>query len=78
MMYRGVFYEIIQDIDVHICWRWSFAMNGREQSGQTKISFRAAEIQAQSAIDGALESNVWIVQRCGRKCDIGDGCDDMN
>jgi hypothetical protein len=53
-------------------------MNGREQSGQTKISFRAAEIQAQSAIDGALESNVWIVQRCGRKCDIGDGCDDMN
>ena len=54
MRYRGVSYKVVRAIDVHICWRWSFVMNDRRKSGQTKISRRAAEIQAQSAIDQAL------------------------
>jgi hypothetical protein len=56
MRYRGVSYNIVQAIDVHICWRWSFVMKDRRQSGQTKIGRRAAEIQAQSAIDKELRS----------------------
>jgi hypothetical protein len=56
MKYRGVPYKIDQAIDVHTCWRWSFVMNDRRQSGQTKIGHRAAEIQARSAIDKELRS----------------------
>jgi len=54
MRYRGVSYKVVRAIDVHICWRWSLVINDRRKSGQTKISRRAAEIQAQSAIDRAL------------------------
>jgi hypothetical protein len=57
MKYRGVPYKIDQAIDVHTCWRWSFVMNDRRQSGQTKIGHRAAEIQARSAIDKEREAN---------------------
>jgi len=53
MVYRGVKYAIVNDIDVHPCWRWTFDMNDRRFVGQTKIS-RAAEIQARRAIDKAL------------------------
>jgi len=48
MRYRGVSYKVVRAIDIHICWRWIFVVNDRRKSGQTKISRRAAEIQAQS------------------------------
>jgi hypothetical protein len=54
MTYRGVSCEIVRSVDIHACWRWAFILHGRRQSGQTKISRRAAEIQAQHAIDRAL------------------------
>ena len=54
MRYRGVSYKIVRAIDVQICWHWSLVINNRRKSGQTKISRRAAEIQARSAIDKAL------------------------
>ena len=54
MVYRGVKYAIVKDIDVHPCWRWTFDVNDRRFVGQTKISSRAAEIQARRAIDKAL------------------------
>jgi hypothetical protein len=54
MPYRGIPYKVVRAIDVQICWRWSFAINDRRKSGQTKIGRRAAEIQALSAIDRAL------------------------
>jgi hypothetical protein len=54
MVYRGVKYAIVKDIDVHPCWRWTFVVNDRRFVGQTKISSRAAEIQARRAIDKAL------------------------
>lgn len=50
MLYRGVKYAIVKDIDVHPCWRWTFDVNDRHFVGQTKISSRAAEIQARRAI----------------------------
>jgi hypothetical protein len=53
--YRGISYDIARTIDVDICWRWvAIVLNDRRLSGQTKISRRAAEIQAQVAIDLAL------------------------
>jgi hypothetical protein len=54
MVYRGVKYAIVKDIDVHRCWRWTFVVNDRRFGGQTKISSRAAEIQVRKAIDKAL------------------------
>jgi hypothetical protein len=54
MLYRGVKYVIVKDIDVHPCWRWTFVVNDRRRVGQTKISSRAAEIQVRRAIDKAL------------------------
>ena len=54
MTYRGVSCEIVRSVDIHACWRWAFTLRGRRQSGQTKISRRAAEIQAHHAIDRAL------------------------
>jgi hypothetical protein len=56
MKYRGVSYKVDQAIDVHTCWRWSFVLNDRRKSGQTKISHRAAQIQAKAAIDKELRS----------------------
>jgi hypothetical protein len=53
MAYRGVEYEIVDGVDVHPCWRWSFVLNGRTRIGQTKISRRGAEIQVRLAIDKA-------------------------
>jgi hypothetical protein len=52
--YRGISYDIFESVDVHPCWRWIFVVNERRRSGQTKISRRAAEIQAQLTIDKAL------------------------
>jgi hypothetical protein len=54
MIYRDVSCEIVHSVDIHACWRWAFILRGRRQSGQTKISRRAAEIQAHRAIDRAL------------------------
>jgi hypothetical protein len=54
MVYRGVKYDIVKDLDVHPCWRWAFVVNDRRFAGQTKISNRAAEIQVRRAIDKAL------------------------
>ena len=54
MVHRGVKYEIVRDCDVHPCWRWAFVVGNRRRAGQTKISLRAAEIQARQAIDKAL------------------------
>ena len=54
MVHRGVKYEIVKDCDVHPCWRWAFVVGNRRRAGQTKISLRAAEIQARQAIDKAL------------------------
>jgi hypothetical protein len=54
MTYRGVSCEIVRYVDIHACWRWAFTLKGHRQSGQTKISRRAAEIQAHRAIDRAL------------------------
>jgi hypothetical protein len=54
MIYRGVPFKVVQAIDVQICWHWSLVINNRRKSGQTKISRRAAEIQARSTIDKAL------------------------
>src|ERR1700677_3923087 len=54
MRYRSVSYKVDQAIDVHTCWRWSFVLNDRRRSGQTKISQRAAQIQAKAAIDTKL------------------------
>lgn len=61
--YRGVSYDIARSIDVHICWRWVVTvLNGRRLSGQTKISRRAAAIQAQAAIDRALGDKAQMAQ----------------
>jgi hypothetical protein len=54
MVYRGIVYELLEATDVHRCWRWTFLMNNRRHSGQTKIGRRAAEIQARHAIDRGL------------------------
>jgi hypothetical protein len=51
MIYRDVSCEIVRSVDIHACWRWAFILHGRRQSGQTKISRRAAEIQAHRAIE---------------------------
>jgi hypothetical protein len=58
MIYRDVSCEIVRSVDIHACWRWAFTLRGRRQSGQTKISRRAAEIQAHRAIDRALGSPI--------------------
>jgi hypothetical protein len=37
MLCRGVKYDIVKDIDVHPCWRWTFVVNDRRRvGGQTK------------------------------------------
>jgi hypothetical protein len=54
MVYRGVKYAIVKDIDVHRCWRWTFVVNDRRFGGQTKICSRAAEIQVRKAIDKGI------------------------
>ena len=54
MIYRDVSCEIVRAVDIHACWRWAFTLRGRRQSGQTRISRRAAEIQAHRAIDRVL------------------------
>jgi hypothetical protein len=56
MTYRGISYKVVRAIDVQTCWRWSLVINNRRKVGQTKISRRAAEIQAKSVIDRALQS----------------------
>jgi hypothetical protein len=53
MTYRGISYDVVRATDIDICWRWILIMNGRRKSGQTKISRRAAEIQARNVIDSA-------------------------
>jgi hypothetical protein len=58
MKYRGISYDIFDSVDVHPCWRWIVVTNKRRLSGQTKISRRAAEIQAQATIDKVLERPV--------------------
>jgi hypothetical protein len=34
MVYRGVKYAIVKDIDVHPCWRWTFDVNDRHFVGR--------------------------------------------